>query len=70
LGGFKPVDIKYIMRPLYELFLSTFKSLYNVEKNQKFLDTMHKCYSENKMKDFILCIKHGLQYIAQKEQEF
>ena len=33
LGGFKPVDIKYVMRPLYEEFLGTFKTYYSIEKN-------------------------------------
>ena len=33
LGGFKPVDIKFLLRPAYELFLSLFKSLFKSDKN-------------------------------------
>jgi midasin len=39
LGGFKPVDIKFLMRPIYENFLGIFKSEFKkLEKNKKFLD--------------------------------
>lgn len=38
LGGFKPVDIKYLLRPVYELFLKEFKGAFKSGKNQDFLD--------------------------------
>ena len=39
LGGFKPVDIRYLLKPLYELFLTVFKTEFKkLEKNKKFLD--------------------------------
>ena len=39
LGGFKPVDLKYLLKPLYERFLSLFKNVFkNLEKNKKYLD--------------------------------
>ena len=38
LGGFKPVDIKYLLRPVYELFLKKFKGAFKSSKNQDFLD--------------------------------
>lgn len=63
------MDIKYLIKPLYEYFLEIFKSLYSIEKNQKFLDLLQNCYSENNIKDFIKCIQHGIQYIVQKENE-
>lgn len=28
MGGFKPVDLKYLLKPIYELFLSVFSSLF------------------------------------------
>ena len=33
LGGFKPVDIKFLLRPIYEKFLSLFKFLFKSTKN-------------------------------------
>jgi len=34
LGGFKPVDLKFLLRPIYELFLGVFKTLFKTEKNK------------------------------------
>jgi len=28
MGGFKPVDLKYLLKPIYELFLSLFTNLF------------------------------------------
>ena len=54
LGGFKPVDLKFLLKPLYEKFLSLFKTEFkNLEKNKKFLDLTQKCYEENRVKEFI-----------------
>ena len=53
LGGFKPVDLKFLLKPVYELFLQVFKSCFPSAKNQKFLDLAQKCYEENRVKDFI-----------------
>lgn len=44
LGGFKPVDIKYLLKPVYQHFLQLFKKLFKSDKNQDFLDLMQKCY--------------------------
>ena len=39
LGGFKPVDLKYLLKPIYDNFLQLFTSLFEKTKNnQKFLD--------------------------------
>ena len=43
-----------MLRPLYELFLTLFKSEFkNLEKNKKFLDLTQKCYEENKVREFL-----------------
>ena len=63
LGGFKPVDLKFLLRPIYERFLYVFKSLFKNDKNQKFLDLIQKCYEENRVKDFLQCLNHGLTSI-------
>jgi len=67
LGGFKPVDIKFLLKPVYELFLHIFKRLFKQEKNQKFLDLTQKCYEENQIRDFIQCLTHGLTSIKSKK---
>jgi len=38
LGGFKPVDIKFLMKPTYGLFLGLFRRLFPADKNRTFLE--------------------------------
>jgi len=64
LGGFKPVDIRYLLKPLYEQFLHVFKTEFKkLDKNKKFLDLTQKCYEENRVKEFLQCLNHGLNAI-------
>jgi midasin (ATPase involved in ribosome maturation) len=67
MGGFKPVDLKYLLKPVYELFLHLFSSLFEkTQKNQEFLDLTQKCYQANKVKEFCKCLLHGLGSIKKK----
>jgi midasin len=67
LGGFKPVDVKFLLKPVYELFLGVFKKLFKSGKNQKFLDLAQTCYEENQVKEFIQCLTHGVTSIKSKK---
>lgn len=55
LGGFKSVDLKYLLTPVYGLFLECFGSLLNVQatNNAKFLSLMQRCFEQNQVKEFI-----------------
>lgn len=44
LGGYKPVDLKYVIGPIRTEFEDLFRSFYNVEKNKKFLSHIETCY--------------------------
>lgn len=45
MGGFKPVDLKYLLKPIYELFLSVFTTMFQkTPNNTKYLDLTQKCY--------------------------
>lgn len=44
LGGYKPVDLKYVIRPIKAEFLELFQRFYNVDKNKKFLSHIETCY--------------------------
>jgi len=60
--------LKYLLKPLYELFLSVFKSEFkSLEKNKKFLDLTQKCYEENRVKEFLQCLNHGVSAIRGKK---
>lgn len=58
LGGFKPVDLKYLLTPIYGRFRELFCRLLNAStpNNQSFLDLLQKCYEQNKINDFIKCL--------------
>ena len=55
LGGFKSVDLKYLLTPIYRLFLEVFNALLNAQaaNNSKFLSLMQKCFEQNQVKEFI-----------------
>nr|XP_026493936.1 midasin isoform X1 [Vanessa tameamea] len=44
LGGYKPVDLKYVVRPIKTEYIEMFKGFYNVEKNKKFINHIESCY--------------------------
>ena len=49
LGGFKSVDLKYLVTPVYRLFREVFGSALNPQapNNAKFLELMQKCFELN-----------------------
>lgn len=53
LGGFKPVDLKFLLKPAYALFLDVFKSLFKAEKNEEFLALMQRTYEQSQLREFI-----------------
>ncbi|KAF6211669.1 hypothetical protein GE061_012182 [Apolygus lucorum] len=46
LGGYKPVDLKQTIVPIREEFEYLFRSLFNVQANQKFLENISVCVSK------------------------
>ena len=66
LGGYKPVDAKQALQPLYELFLKLFKAIIGVENNGKFLKMTQDYFQNNNPKSFMKCVKHGFNSIKVK----
>lgn len=48
LGGFKPVDLKFVVAPIKKEFEEVFRSYYNVEKNRKFLNNISICFNSQR----------------------
>ncbi|KAJ8669608.1 hypothetical protein QAD02_000867 [Eretmocerus hayati] len=46
LGGYKPVDIKFLMFPIREEFELLFRSYFALEPNKKFLSHIGACYQK------------------------
>ncbi|XP_063699493.1 midasin [Culicoides brevitarsis] len=60
IGGYKPVDLKYIIAPLRAEFEGVFRETFNVEKNQKFLQNISICFNSG---DFSILVKLMLKII-------
>lgn len=60
VGGFKPVDLTYVMAPLRSEFEALFKQTFNVTKNEKFLNNISVCYNQG---DFNVLIKLMLKIV-------
>lgn len=59
LGGYKPVDMKYIIRPIKLQFEQLFKSFYNTEKNKKFLGHIDTCYETESWSSLVTLMKQS-----------
>ena len=68
LGGFKPVDATFLLKPVYERFLNCFKTLIPAQtaNNVKFLDIMLKCFTSKKVGGFVQCLCKGFESIKNR----
>lgn len=57
LGGFKPVDMKFIVAPLRKEFENLFRSYFNVEQNKKFLGHIAYCFNTCLYNELVLLMK-------------
>lgn len=46
IGGYKPVDLCYIIRPMRNEFESIFRKTFNQNKNEQFLNKFSICYNQ------------------------
>lgn len=59
LGGYKPVDMKFVIKPIINEFDGLFRSFYNVEKNKKFLGHIETCYESENWNSLLTLIKQS-----------
>ncbi|XP_015604930.1 midasin [Cephus cinctus] len=59
LGGYKPVDFKFLVTPIREEFEMLFRSYYAVEPNRKFLEHVALCYKQHKWKTLVQLMIHS-----------
>lgn len=50
LGGYKPVDLKFLITPIREEFELAFRSFFNVVSNRKYLESVAKLHEQQKWK--------------------
>lgn len=59
LGGYKPVDLKYVIRPIKLQFEDLFRSFYNTDKNKKFLGHIDTCYETENWTALVTLMKQS-----------
>ncbi|CAG8485903.1 6023_t:CDS:10 [Diversispora eburnea] len=66
LGGFKPVDAKFLAAPLKEDFDKLFEKTFSMRRNTHFLKSVYKMYTEKKYNKFITLLKQAINLAEQK----
>ncbi|XP_076466261.1 midasin-like [Babylonia areolata] len=73
LGGFKPVDMKFLMMPLREEFEKLFCKTFSRRQNVEFFRHMQNCFTQKRWHYLLTLMEHSLQgadkLCAKKEQE-
>ncbi|XP_017886215.1 midasin [Ceratina calcarata] len=59
LGGYKPVDLKLLIRPIREEFEIAFRSYFEIKPNQKFLSHLARCFEDRKWKTLTSLMIHS-----------
>ena len=60
LGGFKPVDLRTLCAPIRDAVEQLFPRTFSRTENAAVLDTLRKCYAEQKWSKFIQLLKRIL----------
>ncbi|RUS90705.1 hypothetical protein EGW08_001509 [Elysia chlorotica] len=74
LGGFKPVDMKFLVMPLREEFEILFCETFSRTQNEKFLSHIQTLFSKKRWKDLLILIeapvKNALKRFESETAEF
>ncbi|XP_060072903.1 midasin-like [Ylistrum balloti] len=66
LGGFKPVDMKHVIRPFKEDFEILFCSTFSRKENSKFLSHIQDCFAKQKWEMLLTLMEHTLTPAIQR----
>nr|CAI5834236.1 unnamed protein product [Callosobruchus analis] len=61
LGGFKPVDMKYVIGPVRREFEAVFSDFFKVEPNRKYLANIALCFNSQRWGDLIKLINKSYE---------
>ncbi|XP_052242535.1 midasin-like [Dreissena polymorpha] len=59
LGGFKPVDVRHVIKPLFEEFELLFCKSFSRKQNAKFLGHLQDCFNKKKWETLFQLIDHS-----------
>ncbi|XP_069109146.1 midasin-like [Argopecten irradians] len=66
LGGFKPVDMRHVIRPFREDFEILFCSTFSRKENSKFLNHIQDCFAKQKWEIMLTLMEHTLNPAIQR----
>ncbi|XP_046580737.1 midasin-like, partial [Haliotis rubra] len=66
LGGFKPVDLKFVIMPFREDFEMLFMKTFSRKQNTRFLGHIQDCFSRRKWGDLLTLMDHTQKSAAKK----
>ncbi|XP_067673927.1 midasin-like [Haliotis asinina] len=66
LGGFKPVDLKFVIMPFREDFEMLFIKTFSRKQNARFLGHIQDCFSRRKWDDLLTLMDHTQKSAAKK----
>ncbi|KAE9533494.1 hypothetical protein AGLY_009132 [Aphis glycines] len=66
IGGYKPVELKIIIKPIREEFESLFRAEFNIEQNTKFLGHISTCFNNREWTNLIKLMKHVIKKAIDK----
>lgn len=70
LGGFKPVDLKFVVAPIKKEFEEVFRGYYNVDKNRKFLDNISVCFNNHRWDTLLKLMKKSYEAAVSRLDKF
>ncbi|XP_046836565.1 midasin isoform X1 [Vespa crabro] len=66
LGGYKPVELKFLISPIREEFLVLFRSYFALEPNRKFLEHIALCYKQQRWKTLVTLMSYSTNAALKK----
>lgn len=70
LGGYRPLEMKHIARPLYLSFVELFTSKFSRQKNASFLNYVNSAFEKQQWKKLSQCLRKGAKMGINKVGQF
>ncbi|XP_062552715.1 midasin [Armigeres subalbatus] len=69
IGGFKPVDLSYVVTPLRYEFEMLFNKTFNAQKNEKFLTNVSICYNRGEYNVLVKLMLKIVEKVFTRQQD-
>ncbi|XP_055612031.1 midasin [Uranotaenia lowii] len=69
IGGFKPIDLSYVITPLRYEFEFLFNRTFNAQKNEKFLSNISICYNRAEFNVLVKLMLKIIEKVFQRKED-